>query len=284
MNKAKPFLKWVGGKTQLLSQFNRFYPSKYNNYFEPFLGGGAVFFNLTPKKAFINDVNKALVGTYRNIKRNSKDIIKLLIILQKEYYKKDEIEKENFYYSIREKYNNLPYESIEKSAYLIFLNKTCYNGMYRENSEGKFNVPFGRYKKPPILNKENLLTVAHALKNTILTSLDFEKVVNKAKKGDFIYFDPPYHPLSKTSSFTQYSNTDFLEKEQLRLKKVFSNLNKKGCFVMLSNSYTDFICELYKGHEQFIVMANRSVNCKAKGRGAIKELIILNYKPCKRNK
>jgi len=284
MSKAKPFLKWVGGKTQLLSQFEKFYPPKYNNYFEPFLGGGAVFFNLTPKKAYLNDINKTLIGTYKNIKKKPRGIIKLLDILQRDYYKKSKIDRENFYYSIREEYNNLPAEDFKKSAYLIFLNKTCYNGMYRENSEGKFNVPFGRYRKPLILDKENLLAVSKVLKNIALTSVDFEKAVKHARKNDFIYFDPPYHPLSQTSSFTSYSNNGFLENDQIKLKRVFNELNKRGCLVMLSNSYTPFIRNLYKEYKQFIVMANRAINCKAEGRGAIKELVILNYKPWKKDK
>jgi len=279
MSKAKPFLKWAGGKTQLLSRLEKFYPPKYNNYFEPFLGGGAVFFKLTPKKAHLNDINKTLIGAYKNIKKKPREIIRLLDILQRDYYKKGKIDRENFYYSIREEYNNLPAENFKKSAYLIFLNKTCYNGMYRENSEGKFNVPFGRYRKPLILDRENLLAVAKVLKNAALTSVDFDKAVSRARKKDFIYFDPPYYPLSQTSSFTSYSNNGFLENDQIKLKRVFKELNKRGCFVMLSNSYTAFIRNLYKEYKHFIVMANRAINCKAEGRGAIKELVILNYKP-----
>lgn len=275
--KGKPFLKWVGGKTQLLSQFERLYPRKYNNYFEPFVGGGAVFLYLTPPKAYLNDINKALIWAYKNIKKNPIEIISLLEILQKDYYKKSGRERENFYYSIREEYNNLSNESLNKSAYLIFLNKTCYNGMYRENSEGKFNVPFGRYKRPKILDKENLLVLSNTLKDVVLTTVNFEKAVEKAKKRDFVYFDPPYYPLSKTASFTSYSENGFLENEQIRLKKTFTNLDKKGAFVMLSNSYTDFIRNLYKDYKQVVVTANRAINCKAEGRGKIKELVILNY-------
>jgi len=286
MDKAKPFLKWVGGKTQLLSQFGKFYPPKYNNYFEPFLGGGAVFFNLTPEKAYLNDVNKSLIGTYKNIKKQPREIIKLLDVLQRDYYKRNERERENFYYSIREEYNNLTAGDFRKSSYLIFLNKTCFNGMYRENSEGKFNVPFGRYNKPPILDSENLLAASKALKFTTLTSINFDKAAKRARKNDFIYFDPPYHPLSQTSSFTSYSNNGFSENDQIKLKRVFADLDKRGCFVMLSNSYTAFIRNLYKEYKRFhfIVMANRAINCKAEGRGAIKELVILNYKPWRKDK
>ncbi len=277
--KAKPFIKWVGGKTQLLSQFKKLYPLRYNNYFEPFIGGGAFFFYLAPrKKAHLNDINKALIWTYKNIKKSPKRIINLLEVLQKNYYKKGGRERENFYYSIREKYNDLPNGNFKKSAYLIFLNKTCFNGMYRENSEGKFNVPFGRYKKPRILDKENLLALPKTLKNAVLTAVDFENAVEKAKKGDFVYFDPPYYPLTQTANFTDYSGNGFSKDEQIRLKNLFTKLDKKGCFVMLSNSYTDFIRNLYKGYNRIIVTASRAVNCKAEGRGKIRELVILNYK------
>lgn len=275
--RAKPFVKWVGGKTQLLSQYENLYPLKYSNYFEPFVGGGAVFFDLTPPKSYLNDINETLILAYKNIKREPKEIINLLEGFQEDYYKKESRERENFYYSIREEYNNLSNRSLKKSAFLIFLNKTCYNGMYRENSQGKFNVPFGRYKRPRILDKENLLAVSTALKNIILTSMDFERAVDKAKKNDFVYFDPPYYPLSSTSNFTSYSETDFLKDEQIRLQKVFASLDKRGCFVMLSNSYTDFIRNLYKGYRQIVVMAGRAISCKGEGRGKIKELVILNY-------
>ena len=278
--KAKPFVKWVGGKAQLLSQFKRFYPQKYNNYFEPFLGGGAVFFEINPsKKAYLNDNNKTLISTYRYIKKEPKKLISKLRKLQNDYYKKGEVEREDFYYIIRDKFNKLPDKSLGKAAYLIFLNKTCYNGMYRENSEGKFNVPFGRYKKPRILDKENLLDLSTMLKNTALASVDFEKAAGRVKKGDFVYLDPPYYPLSKTASFTNYSENGFLDSEQVRLKKTFASLDKKGAFVMLSNSYTDFIRNLYRNYKQIVVTANRAVNCKADGRGRIKELVILNYQP-----
>lgn len=281
MDQPKPFVKWVGGKTQLLSQFKKLYPKSYNNYFEPFLGGGAVFFHLKPQKAYLNDINKALVWTYRNIKRNPQKIISLLENLRQEYYVKNKMERENLYYSIREDYNDdaLSNRVIEKSAFLIFLNKTCYNGLYRENSKGKFNVPFGRYKKPRIIDKENLFTVHRVLKNAKLTDKDFEEAIKNARRGDFVYFDPPYYPLNLTSNFTNYSAINFLEKEQKKLKRIFKRLDKRGCFVMLSNSYTDFIRNLYKEYKQITMMASRQVSCKGKGRGKIKELVILNYKP-----
>jgi len=277
MIKVKPFLKWVGGKNQLLSRFEKLYPVKYGNYFEPFVGGGAVYFSINPQKAYLNDNNKTLIATYKYIKNDLNKIIPELKKLQKNYYKKDEVEREDFYYKIRSKFNDFHKESLKKSACLIFLNKTCYNGMYRENSKGHFNVPFGRYENPKIINEENLIAVSELLKNTNLTSVDFKKSVKRAKRGDFVYFDPPYHPINSTSNFTKYSEKDFLEKEQIRLKKTFDDLSKKGVLVMLSNSNTNFISKLYKDYKRIVVTANRMVNCKSDGKGKIKELVILNY-------
>ncbi|MEI7891225.1 MAG: DNA adenine methylase [bacterium] len=274
---ARPFLKWVGGKAQLLSQFEKYYPKDFNNYFEPFIGGGALFFSLNPTKAHINDVNTTLIATYKNIKNNSEDIIKILKKLHDKYQKSDDVARSDFFYDIREKFNSLSDTDLKKSAYLIFLNKTCFNGMYRENSKGGFNTPFGKYKNPTILDKENILRISKVLKNTKLTSVSFEKAVADAKKGDFIYFDPPYHPLSETAKFTSYHKDSFTKEDQLKLRDIFIELDKKGCYVMLSNSHTPFIEDIYKKYRQETVMANRAINCKASGRGKIKELLILNY-------
>lgn len=272
----RPFIKWVGGKHRLLPQLRKLYPLKFNNYFEPFLGGGAVFLDLKPKKAFLNDINKALIASYQHIKKNPNELIKLLNKIQKQYYNESAEGQHNLYYDIRSKYNRLNNGSFEKTAYLIFLNKTGYNGLYRESSTGGYNVPFGKSKKPAILDEDNLLAVADALKKVTLTALSFEKAVASAKKGDFVYFDPPYYPLNATG-FTNYNEKNFLENEQIKLKDTFSNLNKKGCFVMMSNSYTDFIGKLYNGYKKHTVLASRAVNCKAEGRGKIKEYVITNY-------
>lgn len=274
---AKPFLKWVGGKAQLLSQFEKYYPKDFNNYFEPFIGGGALFFNLNPTKAHINDVNATLIATYKNIKSNSEEIIKILKKLHDKYQESDDVARSSLFYNIREKFNSLPDTDLKKSAYLIFLNKTCFNGMYRENSKGGFNTPFGKYKNPTIFDRENILRISKVLKNTKLTSISFEKAVAEAKKGDFVYFDPPYYPLSETAKFTSYHKDSFTKEDQLKLRDVFAELDKKGCYVMLSNSYTPFIEDIYKKYHQETVMANRFINCKASGRGKIKELLIFNY-------
>jgi len=273
----RPFLKWVGGKRQVIPQIKQYIPENYYRYFEPFVGGGALFFDLEPKKAYINDINKILISAYRNIKNHPYEIIDKLDELQKVFYKKNHEERKKYYYKIRYAFNNLKSDSFLKTSYMIFLNKTCYNGMYRENLKRKFNVPFGRYKNPKILDKENILAVSKLLTNAIITSCSFEKAVEKAKKGDFIYFDPPYHPLSITSNFTSYSNNGFTKENQRKLRDVFEDLDNRGCFVMLSNSDTKFIGEIYRGYTQKKVTTGRLINCKAAGRGKINELLILNY-------
>jgi len=275
--KAKPFLKWVGGKKKIILQIKQYIPESYCRYFEPFIGGGALFFDLEPKKAYINDINKILVSAYKNIKNHPYEIIKKLEDLQKIFYEKNNEERKIYFYEIRDAFNNTEYNLFLKTSYMIFLNKTCYNGMYRENSKGKFNVPFGRYKNPKILDKENILAVSKLLTNTIITSCSFEKAVENAESGDFIYFDPPYHPLSITSNFTSYSNGGFTKEDQIKLRDVFKDLDKRNCFVMLSNSDTEFIREIYEEFTQKTVSAARSINCKAAGRGKINELLIMNY-------
>jgi DNA adenine methylase len=274
---ARPFLKWVGGKAQLLSQFEQYYPKDFNNYFEPFIGGGALFFNLSPTKAHINDVNATLISAYKNIKNKPEEVMKILKKLESEYKNGNEESKKEFFYKIRDEFNNTSDAELKKSAYLIFLNKTCFNGMYRENSKGGFNTPFGKAKNPTILDRENILLVSKVLKHTKLTSVSFEKAVAEAKKGDFVYFDPPYHPLTETAKFTSYHKDSFTKEDQLRLRDLFDELDKRGCYVMLSNSHTPFINDIYKKYRRETVMANRAINCKASGRGKIKELLILNY-------
>jgi len=275
--KAKPFLKWVGGKKKIIPQIKQYIPESYCRYFEPFIGGGALFFDLEPKIAYINDINKVLISAYKNIKNHPHEIINKLEDLQKIFYEKYNEERKTYFYEIRDAFNNIEYNSLLKTSYIIFLNKTCYNGMYRENLKGKFNVPFGRYKNPKILDEKNILTVSKLLQNVTITDYSFEKAVEDVKSGDFIYFDPPYHPLSITSNFTSYSNGGFTKEDQIKLRDVFKDLDEKGCFVMLSNSDTIFIREIYEEFTQKTVLAARSINCKAAGRGKINELLIMNY-------
>jgi DNA adenine methylase len=273
----RPIVKWVGGKGQLLSQLQPLFPKKFNNYFEPFLGGGAVFFHLRPSQAHLNDLNKKLIGALESIQTDPEGVIKILENLQDEFHSRSPEKQKELFYFLRNKFNFEKNHKLEKAAILIFLNKTCFNGMYRENSKGEFNTPFGSYKNPTILDEENVLAVSDALRNVRLTSLPFENAVEDAKRGDFVYFDPPYHPLTKTANFTGYHENDFREDDQIRLSEMFKKLDKKGCYIMLSNSDTRFIKNLYKGFRIEKVLANRQINCKATGRGKINELVILNY-------
>ena len=277
--KAKPFVKWVGGKRQLLKQFRNlglYPPEKFNPntnvYFEPFVGGGAVFFDLLPQKAVLSDLNNELVVTYNVIKNNVEDLIKSL--------KKHKHNKEYFLKIRAQKVNTL--SDIEIASRFIFLNRTCFNGMYRVNSSGGFNVPFGDNKNPLICDEENLRKVSLSLKKVSITTADYKNVLKKAKKGDFIYFDPPYYPVSKTASFTGYTANAFLDKEQIELRDTFFELHKRGCFVMLSNSDTPFINLIYselkdKKIKINKVFAGRVINSKGTGRGKITEVLITNY-------
>lgn len=276
-DKAKPFLKWVGGKGQLLEQLEDLFPKKYNNYYEPFVGGGAVFFKLQPKRASINDINKTLINTYLLIKNEPQRLISSLKKLEKDFIIKTPEDRKTFYYLLRDKFNSLKFDDYKKSVYFIFFNKTAFNGIYRENSKGGFNVPMGKYKNPKILNAENIELVSKCLSNTKITCESFISSVKKAKKGDFVYFDPPYYPISSTSKFTTYSKDDFTKEDQIKLRNLFTELDKKGVFVMLSNSNSPFIKEIYSKYKQIPVSASRMINSKGDKRGKISELVIINY-------
>jgi len=275
---VKPFLKWAGGKRQLLPELLKYIPKDFNNYFEPFLGGGALFFELynlgflENKKVYLSDINEELINTYKTIRDNPKE----LIIKLKEF--KTNHNKE-FYYKIREldrdkNYKNL--DNITKSARFIYLNKTCFNGLYRVNKKGYFNVPIGSYKNPNILDEENILAVSKALQNIIIKNFDYKEILKEVQSNDFIYLDPPYHPLNETSSFTSYTKNEFLQKEQIELFKTLKELSNK-CFVLKSNSDTDFINKLYKDFKIEKILANRAINSKATNRGKILEVLIRNY-------
>ncbi|MEW6722044.1 MAG: DNA adenine methylase [Candidatus Micrarchaeota archaeon] len=270
MEEAKPFVKWAGGKRQLLKELMKGLP-EFENYHEPFLGGGALFFHLEAlgriKKAYLTDSNEELVNAYEVIKT---DVEALIGLLSSGKFKND---KETFY-AIRA---DMPKDRIERAARFIYLNKTAFNGLYRVNSQGKFNVPFGKYRNPKILDKENLLLVNRALQKDHLTCNDFDVVLSQARNGDFVYFDPPYIPISRTASFTSYTATNFSEKDQQRLFSTFQKLDRMGCSVMLSNSYSDFIAELYEEYKPDVVLASRAINCKPEGRGKIKEIIVRNW-------
>jgi len=278
MSLIRPFLKWVGGKGRVIAQLEQYFPKSYNNYFEPFVGGGAVYFHIKTKKATINDINTSLMGAYINVRDNVDIIIKELAKLQKKYYALDLDAQKKMFYKIRNEYNAInDKDSIRRSSLLIFLNKTCFNGMYRENRKGGFNVPFNNNRKPSICDEANLRSTSEQLKNTTILSGTYSSAIKKAKIEDFIYFDPPYYPLNQTSNFTSYTEGDFDEKDQIELKELFDELTARGCKVMMSNSYTKFIISLYKDYKQYKIYVGRSINSNGSKRGKIAEIVIINY-------
>jgi DNA adenine methylase len=268
------FIKWAGGKKQLLEQFKPLFPKKIERYFEVFVGGGAVLFYIIktykPKYVFISDINEELINTYEIIKNDVENLIK-------ELKKLKEIHSKEVYYKIRAEDPKL-LSPLTRASRFIYLNKTCFNGLYRVNSKGSFNVPMGSYKNPSICQEKDLREISKLLKNVKIKVMSFEEITKLTKKNDFIYLDPPYYPLKNKQSFTTYTAGNFLEKEQEKLKNVFEKLDKRGCKVMLSNSNTDFIKELYKNYNINFVDANRMINCDGSKRGKIKEVVVTNYK------
>jgi DNA adenine methylase len=271
VSQAAPFLKWAGGKRRLLKQYRPYLPSRERiyHYFEPFIGSAAVFFELQPGNACLADVNEKLIETYRVVQQDVESLIHALKV-----HKNDA----DYYYLIRAQ-NPDDLSPVERSARLIYLNKTCYNGLYRENRRGEFNVPFGRYKNPAICDRLRLRRASQALQGVTFQVGDFSKVVASAKAGDFIYFDPPYAPLSATSNFTSYNQYGFDHDDQRRLSETYHELASRGCSVMLSNSSAPLIYELYgkHGYRLIEIEARRSINSKAGGRGPVTELLVVNY-------
>ncbi len=265
---AAPFLKWAGGKSQLLKQYQEFLPDRerIGRYYEPFIGSAAVFFYLQPHEATLCDINHKLIDVYRVVQQDVDGLIEALKVHKNE---------KDYFYQVRAM---RPEEltPVKQAARLIFLNKTCYNGLYRENSKGEFNVPFGRYKNPTICDEDRLRTASCILQRVKLKAADFEKAVETAAAGDFIYFDPPYVPLNATSNFTSYNKFGFNYTDQERLAETFRQLDKRGCYVMLSNSSASIVRDLYKGYKMVEIQARRSINSKADGRGPVTELLITN--------
>ena len=273
---VKPFVKWAGGKRQLVPTIlANHLPKNYNlqTYYEPFIGGGALLFSLQPKKAVINDSNAELINCYRIIKNSLDELIEDL---------KNHKNNEYYYYDIRDWDREKNFKSkteVQRASRIIFLNKTCYNGLFRVNSQGQFNVPFGKYKNPNILDIAVLKAVNKYLNENqvrILNS-DFQEAVKDAKRGDFIYLDPPYDPVSETASFTGYDVNGFNKQEQRRLKEVFDDLNSRGCHILLSNACTEFIEDLYKDYLHTKISAIRAINCNGKKRGKVDEILVKNY-------
>lgn len=271
----QPFLKWAGGKRQLLPEIRKYIPETFHTYYEPFVGAGAVLFDLQPQKAVINDINAELVNVYYAIKDDVDELIEDL--------KKHENDKD-YFYEIRNMDRTPEYEelsSVKKASRIIYLNKTCFNGLFRVNSRGQFNVPFGKYKNPQIVNEE-VLRAVHAYLSSAeieIKNIDFVSAVANAAKGDFVYFDPPYDPVSETSSFTSYSLNGFKKEDQIRLRDLCVELDQRGVKFLLSNSATDFIIDIYseKGFIVETVSATRNINSVASKRGKIDEVLIRNY-------
>lgn len=269
---ARPFLKWAGGKGQLLPELLTRVPKAFGKYFEPFLGGGALFFALHTSgrldHAYLSDANSKLMDTYRAVR----DEVEAVIAKLRPFVNDKEL-----YYRVRA-WRHAELAPARRAARFIYLNKTCYNGLYRENQRGEFNVPFGRYRHPKICDADSLWAAAVALRQAELKCHDFEKVLDLAEAGDFVYLDPPYDPLSATSSFTSYHGEGFGPDEQRRLAHTFQELDRRGVYVMLSNSDTRLIRALYRRHVVEKVQAARPINSKAARRGKITELIVRNYR------
>ncbi len=266
--KIKPILKWAGGKSALLKQLLPLFPNQFNRYFEPFLGGGAVFFaiHINNKKSYLNDANKELIDFYEVVRDEPQALMKQLDYFTKNY-------SEEFYYELRTSFSKT---KIMRAARTLFLNKTGFNGLYRQNAKGEFNVPFGkRLKCPALYEIENFLLAAKALQTAQLFSADFEEIINMAGKDDFIYCDPPYEPLSKTSNFNAYQANGFSQDQQRRLKEACLRAQKRGAFVIISNSSAEFIKELYKDCELKFLAAKRVINSKGDKRGEINEVAVI---------
>ena len=303
MVRARPFLKWAGGKSQLLTELDRRFPPEIKNgtlthYLEPFVGGGAVFFSVAQQysleKCDICDVNPELVLTYRVIQKDVNRLIDRLQDIKLEYLAVHPDDRRRFFYQVRENFNNTKdgidfkkYRNgwVDRAAQLIFLNRTCYNGLYRVNSRGEFNVPFGSYRNPRFLNEKNLRQCSDILSTTRIHLGDFAQCGRFADRNSFIYLDPPYRPLNETSSFTAYSEGDFTDRDQERLALFCQKMNRKGAKLMLSNSdpknvdpSDDFFERMYTGFFIERVPARRAICCNGAGRGELKELIITNYR------
>jgi len=266
-----PIVKWVGGKRQLMLELQKNMPENYNRYFEPFIGGGALFFYLQPDNAYISDMNEELINLYQVVRDNVEELITDL--------QKHNISKE-YFMDIRnmdrtEEYKN--WSDIQKASRFIYLNRTCFNGMYRVNSQGQFNVPFGHYKNPRIVDENNLINCSNLFQRTEIKHADFSEILKKVKKGDFVYFDPPYVPLNETSSFTSYTKDGFDLDMQLNLRDVCDELDSMGVKFLLSNSDTQFVNELYENYNIKKVFASRQINANADGRGKITEVLVRNY-------
>lgn len=294
--KVKPFLKWAGGKSQLLSEIEKLYPferQKITKYAEPFAGGGAVLFDVLSKynleDVYISDVNIELINTYLVIRDNIDELIEMLLKMQSEFLPLDTDSRKAYYSAKRDRFNELKAnsvneKSVEKAALMVFLNRTCFNGLFRVNRKGFFNVPMGAYKNPMICDEANLRAVSEKLENVTIVCGDYRESAKFIDENTFVYFDPPYRPLSETSSFTAYTENAFNDEQQIALAEFVNEMHQKGAKVVVSNSdpkneniHDDFFDELYSAHNIKRVDATRMINCNSAGRGKIKELLISNF-------
>lgn len=294
--KVKPFLKWAGGKGQLLAEIEKYYPfdnTKIKKYAEPFVGGGAVLFDILSKydldAVYISDINAELINTYKIIRDNVEVLIEQLSAMQNEYIPMDTEHRKSYYISKRERFNDLKVNgdetvNIEKAALMCFLNKTCFNGLYRVNKKGLFNVPMGAYKNPLICDEDNLRVVSEKLQNVEIVCGDYRTSQDFIDDSTFVYFDPPYRPITDTASFIAYNKTLFNDDEQIELARFVDMMNKKGAKIVISNSdpknsNTDdnFFDNIYASHKIKRVEATRMINCNSEARGKIKELLISNF-------
>lgn len=272
-----PFVKWAGGKGQLILKLKELMPEHYNDYYEPFVGGGALFFSVLPKKAFINDFNSELISVYECMQS---DVMCYEMLENLQLH--EERHSEEYYYQIRNMDRDVKFYNLSKpvrAARMIYLNKACFNGLYRVNSKGFFNVPSGKKKSVKTYDEENMMGIRSYFQNNdiTITNVDFEEAVSTAHPKDFIYFDPPYDTWEDKDSFTSYSKDSFTKESQARLAKVFTELSKLGVYVMASNHNTAYIRELYKNFDIHVVDAKRMINSNPNGRGCVEEVIITNY-------
>ncbi|MEL6547702.1 MAG: DNA adenine methylase [Myxococcota bacterium] len=264
--RAKPFLKWAGGKTKLVPEILKRFPNRFTHYHEPFVGGAAVFFSLEPQKATLSDINDELVNAYRAIRDDVDGVVSAL---------REHTATEEHFYEVRGQ-ERATLNATRSTARTIFLNRTCFNGLYRVNRKGQFNVPFGRYANPKICDEQNLNAVSQALQGVSIEHRSAFEVLDHAKRGDLVYFDPPYDPVSKTASFTSYTKSGFGDAEQEKLADVFAALDRKGVHVVLSNSDTEFIRSLYQGFQIDQVFCRRAINSRADRRGPVAEVLVSN--------
>jgi len=273
-SEATPFLKWVGGKAKLRHALNGLMPSgvELMRHVEPFVGGGALFFARAPQRALLCDINRDLISTYESVRDEPNAVLTHLTKLGTGHG-------ESGYYDVRQRFNARDHKTkAERAAHFIYLNKTCFNGLYRVNRKGEFNVPMGRYAKPNIADADTLHTASAALKSADLRCAPFETLLSEVRPGDFVYMDPPYEPVSRTANFTAYAQDGFAQADQTRLRDVYRELDRRGAKLMLSNSDVPFIRDLYRGFQIDVVMAPRAVSCDAKNRGPVAEVVVRNYK------